>query len=407
MAVKSLKYLALFAGHIVPAAPLSAQTNGTPDSPAGEANPGQVDLNNFSLPGRVTRPADRPAEPAPAPRQTEPAATRPAPTETPTTTAPRAAPPTDTPARSAATTPTTATPSSPVPDLATDSRPSAATPPASAPSARTPLPSPVVLPPEADKGWSFLPFLAGLLGVAGLGVIAWFVRQRRASAAYAGAPAIDLVSPRQAAPTPQPAPAPASAPRPDPVPPAPVATPAPMPAAPTAPVGIVSSSLRPWLEVELTPDKALIDDNGAAIAVNVTLFNSGAAPARDVSIEACLLNAGALQDQDLGEFYAKPRPDTDTIPLIPPQSRIPLRTAVRLNRDAIREYEVEGRKIFAPMVAVSTRYRWSSGEGQTGSSFLVGRGQADEDRLGPLRVDQGNRTWNGLAAKRYEKGLRN
>ena len=61
-------------------------------------------------------------------------------------------------------------------------------------------------------------------------------------------------------------------------------------------------------------------------------------------------------------------------------------SAVRIPRDKIREYEVEGRKLFMPMVAVSTRYRWSSGEGQTGAGFLVGKGQESADRLAPLRI---------------------
>jgi hypothetical protein len=58
------------------------------------------------------------------------------------------------------------------------------------------------------------------------------------------------------------------------------------------------------------------------------------------------------------------------------------------------------------MVAVNSHYRWSSGEGQSAASFLVGRTANDRDRLGPLRLDQGARGWKGLAARRYEKGIR-
>ncbi len=412
MGSKSLSYWAIFAAGMALAAPVAAQTNGTPDSPAREVNPGQVDLNNFSLPGRVTRPAERQTEPAPTPREQAPAATTtppPAaaqPITRPTTQGPAASAPAAAPVRPDPS-PTTA------PRLGTEAQPAEPAPTASEPPASRPPSSPaIVLAPEESSGWSFLPFLAGLLALAGLGVIVYFVRERRErqASAPAGGPAIDTVAPRAEAPSPAPV-RPASrpiAPRHDPTPrdeftrgPPP---PTPVPA---APVGIVSTALRPWIEVELEPDRAMVDDQGAAIAFNVTLFNSGTAPARDVSIEACLLNAGALQDRDLGEFYAKPRSDQDTIPMIPPQARIPLRTAVRLSRDAIREYEMEGRKIFAPMVAVSTRYRWSSGEGQTGSSFLVGSGGGEQEKLGPLRIDQGNRQFGRLMAKRYEKGLRN
>ena len=69
--------------------------------------------------------------------------------------------------------------------------------------------------------------------------------------------------------------------------------------------GIVATGLRPWIDVELAPDRALVDDEGAAIAFDVTLFNSGSAPARDVIVEARLLNAGARQDVELSDFLPR------------------------------------------------------------------------------------------------------
>ncbi|MEO8617917.1 MAG: hypothetical protein ABI412_00995 [Sphingomicrobium sp.] len=407
------------------APPLAAQTNGTPDTPATEVGPS--DLSNFSLQGNVTRPAERPAVVAPAPA--------PAPTTT------TAAPPTTTaePARSPPDRGTAA--SSPAPAATTSAQDTVSRtttlpdatrrnnlpPPAANPgfSTRPPL----VLPPAKDEGLPILPIVAGLLLLAGLATIFNFVRQR-GSSRYAVAGHNDYANPLDdvavvpsAATAPQALPR--TQPRHDPVPkervgnsgrkplpttlmpkpeaPAVAAAAAP---APAAPIGIVSSSLRPWLEVELTPDRAMVDDDGAAIAFDVTLFNSGAAPARDVSIETCLLNAGARQDNDLSDFFGRPRPSNDTIPMIAPQSRVPLRTAVKLKRSEIHEYEVEGRKLFMPLVAISTRYRWSSGEGQTGAGFLIGRGKEEESRLAPLRTDQGTRSWKGLGARRYEKGLR-
>lgn len=418
MSTKSLLGQAFFAASLMLAAPLAAQTNGTPDTPATEVGPS--DLSNFSLQGNVTRPAERPAVVAPAP------APAPAPTtspQQPTTAQPNRTtsnpgPADNAPAvvRSAPET-VSRTPTQPV---ATQRDP---VPPLSANSRVSPRP-PLILPPVEDESLPILPIIAGMLLLAGLATILYFVRQRgaphHAGAGHGGyASSFDdaAVSPPMA-----PEPLPQVRPRHDRVPnervvPAgrkpppttlipksegPVA-PAP---APAGPIGIVSTSLRPWIEVELTPDRALVDDNGAAIAFDVTLFNSGAAPARDVSIETCLLNAGARQDNDLSDFFGRPRPSTDTIPVIAPQTRIPLRTAVKLKRSDIHEYEVEGRKLFMPLVAISTRYRWSSGEGQTGAGFLVGRGKEEETRLSPFRTDQGARSWKSLGARRYEKGLR-
>jgi hypothetical protein len=397
---------ALVAG-VIAAAPLAAQENEAAAEPPAEEAIGPSELSGFNLQGTVTRPSPQPAEQAPAVRpdtaQPIPAQRAPAVTAAP-------------PERSVG----TAAPSAgrvPSPPAATQSTTRDSTPgqqvgPAATGTLASPGAAAAVLPP-IEEGFSFLPWLAALLLAVGAGTIFLFLRRRQAEAAGVGE--IDIVSPRVAEPRseparpsqdlpPQPGPA-AAAPRHDPAP-APNPAPAAQPAPPSDGGAIVSTGLRPWLEVELTPDRALLDDEGAAIAFNVTLFNSGSAPARDVSIQACLINAGAQQDSELGEFYGRERQPGDTIPVIAPFARIPLRTAGRLPKDSIREYEVEGRRLFMPMVAVSTRYRWSSGEGQTGASFMVGKGKDEDARLAPLRTDQGPRSWQALGARRYEKGLR-
>jgi hypothetical protein len=402
-------------------APAAAQDAAPPPEQSDAVGPRE--LENFNLEGRVTRPAEQEQQQQPVAPVTQPAS-------------PPASRVDSTPARENS----SATRSDPQPNrqvgtpvraerasdllarAPTRAQPrTAQTLPAAAAPATPPRPALVT--PANEGGSSLLVWIAALLFAAGGAVVYWFIRHGRgASPAYAGGYA-------RASAHPEPVPAqpskslPRSATPPiadepivrrpmpttlRPKPDAPVsgAVTTPIPAA-TKPLGIVANSLRPWIEVELSPDRALVDDNGAAIAFNVTLFNSGSAPARDVSIETCLLNAGAKQDAELSEFYKRPRAGTDAIPVIAPQSRVPLRTAVKIPRDMIHEYEVEGRKLFMPMVAVSTRYRWSSGEGQTGVSFLVGKDQEEQVRLAPLRIDQGTRSWKGLGARRYEKGLRN
>jgi hypothetical protein len=150
----------------------------------------------------------------------------------------------------------------------------------------------------------------------------------------------------------------------------------------------------------------LLTEDHAAIAFDITIFNSGSAPARDVAVEACMINAGEQQDAQLNRFYGAPGQVRDKIPAVAPMARVTLKSAVRLPRSAVQEYEVEGRKLFMPMVAINSRYRWSSGEGQSAASFLVGGAANDSERLAPLRLDKGKRGWKSLAARRYEKGIR-
>lgn len=391
------------------AAPTRAQDNSAQSAPPAEAV-GPRELENFSLEGRVTRPAEevagpeaQPATPTPRQPSSAPPSERSVPRPVVESSADRA-PATRPPAEEVLARPL----SRPQPSGTEQAR--------AEPPAAPPRPA-LVTDAPAEQGSSLLMWLAALLFAAGAAAVYWFVRGRGERMAHAGGYRSGYAGrgADSAPPEPRPAPLPRAA-QPEPRPPvpatvgpradAPVSSAPPGASPPSKPVGIVASSLRPWIDVELTPDRALVDDNGAAIAFNVTLVNSGSAPARDVSIEACLLNAGARQDSELSDFYQKPKSSSDSIPVIAPMARVPLRTAVKIPRDMIHEYEVEGRKLFMPMVAVSTRYRWSSGEGQTGASFLVGKGKEEQERLAPLRIDQGARSWNGLGARRYEKGLR-
>jgi len=402
-----------FALALLAATPLAAQDNATaapPPAPAPAENIGPQELSNFSLNGTVTRRAE-PAQ-QPATEQPRAAEVR--------TSAPPSAGERPAPTRQAAseTRSTQAQPSTvvdPIPGRrrlpqSADAAAAAAT---AAQDVGSPLPA--APPAAAPSGFSPLPWLAALL-LLGAGAAIYFGRQRqRGRYAVSGGvseylgqtpqpqPAPVPPAPRQAAP-----PAPAPVARPQPAPPAPnpagVVT-SRLRAAPVLP-GVVTASLRPWIELELEPSQAMVTDEHAAIAFDVTLYNSGSAPARDVAIQACLINAGQQQDVELSEFYTSPGDVRDKIPAVPPMGRITLKSAVRLPRSAVQEYEVEGRKLFMPMVAVNSRYRWSSGEGQSAASFLVGPAANDSQKLAPLRLDQGKRGWKSLAARRYEKGIR-
>jgi hypothetical protein len=407
----------MMAAAVLAAAPLHAQPSNasTAAPPSSDIGPGE--LSNFSLNGTVTRPAEQPPATQPA---TEPQPATPGPAPAATTRSPA-------PARDGRAQP----PVAPAPAESDLFRRPPTLPDASSGNAVTAAPATLPLgdgapsPALASEGFSLLPWIVALLAVAGMAFM-YFGRQRRGRAA--GHAPIDLSH----------RPMTGVAPRPDPVPrdPVPGAAPPgasagsarrplpttlmPPPAAPRAqpgpivqpkpdpliPGGIVSTSLRPWIDIDLTPDRALLDEQGTAIAFEVTLFNSGNAAARDVIVEARLLNAGASQDVELSAFFAAATQPGDPIPQIAPYARIPLRSAVRLTRGEIREYEIEGRKLFVPLIAISVRYRWSSGEGQSAAGFLVGQSGEGKDKLAPLRLDKGDRSWKGLGVRRYEKGLR-
>jgi hypothetical protein len=401
MKARSRIIVVVSAGLLMAGAPALAQQNTT--APAQNGVVGNPQLKDFSLNGTVTRaaPAQQPQPSGTPPPQATSTAPRPTPTDTakPQRTARTAtvrgiAPPRERPAPA---------PSAAAIDLPPASQAADLTPPKienGAPVATPAAPAPLDSAGAASSG--IMPLLPWLFAALALGAGAWFFFRRLPRESFAGAGAIDLFeSPPAPAPQPAakpaaPAPRPASSPESQPVPslrPQPAVT------------GVVSTRLRPWLEIHFNPDRGVVDEQKAAIAFEVSVYNSGNMPARDVLLEAALFNAGPMQDQQIQLFFDNPVAKGDRIPVIPPLQRVSVNTAVFLGRDQVKPIELEGRTVFVPMVAFNALYNWGSNKSQTSASYLVGKDTGAE-KLAPFRLDLGPRIFRGLAAREHSLGLR-
>jgi len=393
---------AIAAGLLLVGAPSLAQDTTAPATNTPSESIGPRELQDFSINGTVTRPApSTPSRTAPAPRPTPPAATRPSATN-----------PAPAPNRTVRDTSTR----SPSPTVALPAPDPFASPPTPAPTDLGPpldaQPQPGFSPAPApiedvssDQQTNYLPWLLALLLLAGAaGIYVWRKRSRPSYATASGL-ADALVRP-------EPAPAPQPLQRPRPSQPAAPSAPGGIvstrlrPAAPAAPPAcIVATRLRPWLEIEFTPGRCVVEGDKATIQFDVAVFNSGSAPARDVLVEASMFNAGPTQDEEIGAFFAHPVAEGDRIPAIPPLKRIALKSAVSLTGDQLRQFEVAGKRIFVPLVGFNALYRWSGGEGQTSASYLVGRDNEGE-KMAPLRLDLGPRVFRGLGAREHSVSVR-
>lgn len=390
-------------GTMVPATATVAQntTAATPaETPATDAV-GPRELQNFSLPGTRTRPADpaptAPVVNAPPPRvDNAPAQARTA------TAAPRRAPTRATTQQSAAirTAPVETTTPSQAPDVAlTQAQPApVAFAPAQLPT--TSAPPPIAPATASPSSFSLWPWIAAAMALAAGGLFL-FWRRHHGREELAGGPQFDMFVAPDPAPQPRepqlppiPRAPPVAAPRPEPTP------------KPAAPVGIVSSRLRPSIEIAVHPLRCLVEDDQVTIEFELELFNSGAAPARAVLAEASLFNAGVTQDGQLARFFANPVGAGSGIDAIAPLKRINLTSKVVAPRDAIQEYELGGRRAFVPVIAFNALYDWSGGKAQTSSAYLVGR-ETRGDKLGPLHLDdEAKRDVRALAARELPSQLR-
>lgn len=192
---------------------------------------------------------------------------------------------------------------------------------------------------------------------------------------------------------------------PQPQPRVPTATP-PTPAPPANRGGVVSTRLRPWIEIEFVPERTIVDGDKVALEFVVTLYNSGSAPARDVLIEAGMFNASPAQDREIAAFFGNPVGRGDRVPVIAPLQRVVVRSAVTLPRSQVRPLEMEGRPLLVPLAGFNALYRWgSNGQGQTSASYLVGK-ETKGEKLAPFRLDLGPRVFRGLAAREHQLRVR-
>lgn len=255
-------------------------------------------------------------------------------------------------------------------------------------------------PPAPDGGslaparnFPMLPWLLAAIAVAaGAGFLFWRNRHREA---FAGGPQVDAFT----APDPvaQPRPVPRASPPPQPrveVPPAPPPLP-----------GLVSTRLRPWIDIGFQPTRCVLEDETVTIDFDLELFNSGSAPARAVLAEASVFSAGPEQDAQVGAFFANPVGAGERIVAIPSLQRVAVRTRVTAPRNQLLAYELGGHQVFVPIVAFNVLYGWGGSEGQTSVSYLVGR-DAKGDKLGPFRLDLGPRIFRGLGGRLLPSGVR-
>jgi hypothetical protein len=161
---------------------------------------------------------------------------------------------------------------------------------------------------------------------------------------------------------------------------------------------MVTTSLRPAVELQLIPGRLILDEQAATVEFDLIVGNSGSGPARDVAIHAVMVNAGPDQDQLLSGFFAQPPAVSEPIAAILPLKRLPLRSSVVMPRAQLREFSAGDRRVFVPVLAFKAHYRWSGGDVQLAKSFLVGRDSAG-GKLAPFRVDQGPRVFGDLAAR--------
>lgn len=370
----------------------AAQNQAVPPRTAPTTIPG---LDDFNLPGTVTRPATTPT-PVPsataAPRPTTTPSPRPAPTATATRRAP---------ADRTISTPTPRAPSAPLPLPTPTAAPGAAIIPPVLPVA-TPTPTPTAVPavspdpvePPARPIW---PWVVGALALLLSGAFAFYRFRRRERDEEPEAEPFDIA-------------AAAAAPDEPPL----DLTDALQPALPVeeAPPSFFrrSESARAQLVLELEARRAGTNLTSGAVDYVARIRNDGRVTAEDVRLDLKMIAAAAGQDALIARLLADAieKPVVDPFAVAPGEA-VELGGMALIPRETIDAVPAAGgRSFFVPVVTLNARYRWRGtipGEGHTGASFALGRSRGEGAKLAPFRFDGPPRMWTEVGVLRYPVGV--
>ena len=369
--------------------PLRAQEAQPESNQNGSIGPRELD--NFTINGTVTQPAPERTAPAPAP---SPPASRNQPASPPAAETARTATDSTQEAVERSVEPSTAreapadSASQPLRQTAPASSVTVALPDLGSRGEGSAAADTLPVPATGSPGMPLWPWILAALALAG--GLGFYLARGRLQPAHAGGPDVRAFD-RPAPPAPSPAPRRAVTPRHDPVP-------APSPPAPAKDdpfKGLVSTRLRPWIELGFQPSRCAIEDDKVTIDFEIEMVNSGNAPARAVLVEARLVNAGPGQDSEIGQFFSNPVGKGERIDTIAPLKNVRIKSRIVTPRENVQVYDVGGRKVFVPLIAFNILYDWSRGKGQTSASYLVGR-DTKADKMAPFRVDLGPRLFRSL-----------
>ena len=154
---------------------------------------------------------------------------------------------------------------------------------------------------------------------------------------------------------------------------------------------------RPWLEFLMRPVRAGTSRDSAIVEFELTVGNTGTAPARDVRISTFMFAAGSAGESEMERMLIDPPADAAVAEVeIAAGDATRVEAAMTLPREGLGEGSV------LPVVVADARYRLPDGsEGRTRASFEVGI--PSEEGLDPFPTDRVSGLLEGVDARLHDE----
>ena len=173
--------------------------------------------------------------------------------------------------------------------------------------------------------------------------------------------------------------------------------------------------LRPWLEMEFSPQRAGTTLTEAMVEFHLDVRNIGSVPATDVRIMVQLLTANAQQNTQLSGVFALPTDHPVLVPFVlEPRDTASINAVGTLALDKIHRVDLQGRPMFVPILAIRAVYAWGGagadpsavGHGSTASAYILGIDRDGSDKMQPFWLDGGPRMADRITYRLHEIGIR-
>lgn len=168
----------------------------------------------------------------------------------------------------------------------------------------------------------------------------------------------------------------------------------------------MTTSLAAKVRAGIKPLEGRFDEDGnLRLAYDIVVSNYGSGTARNVEVEALLVQAGPNRDREIAQFFREPIMQGAKFGSIGAMSAMAVQVGNRIAAKDLRPLDHEGRQLVIPFIALKLRHGPSTQIKEEHASFLVGIPGGTSGKLGPLRVDGGARHWTNLEIRQHSEGV--
>lgn len=157
----------------------------------------------------------------------------------------------------------------------------------------------------------------------------------------------------------------------------------------------------PELEIQFKPESATLGLANLMLRGELKVVNIGKAMARNVTLTSGAICAGPKQEQAIAEFFED---DIVAQPIdnIRKGEKLSIEIEIMMPRGELASYAFQGREICVPIILAELSYtgiKEGSDRGARLATIIGCEAKPKAEKLGPLRLDQGPRSFSELGQR--------